>query len=119
MAALSSPTVLRWGFASATAAVITAGAVYAARTNPGDFDANFYGLLLTALLPTLVYLLGVRGSRSTVACGMCLLGITLFGWAFVFQDDPMRVVGAVLAFPITLVISVAFALQDRARGRRP
>ena len=112
-------TLVRWGLAVATAAVINVGAIYTVRTNSGDFDANFYGLLLTALLPTFVYLLGVRGSRSTINCGLALFGVTVFGWAFVLQDDPMRGVGAVLAFPITLVLSTLSALQDRAQRRNP
>jgi hypothetical protein len=42
-----------------------------------------------------------------------LLGVTLLGWVFVLDDDPMRGVGAVLAFPIT-VLSTGFAIHDRA-----
>ena len=106
---------MRWAFAFSTAAIISAGAVYVVQTNPGEFDANFYGLLLAALLPCLVYVLGVRDPRSTMLCGALLLGVTLLGWGFVLQDDTMRGVGAVLAFPITLVITTGFALHDRAQ----
>jgi hypothetical protein len=108
-------SLVRLGFGAATAAVITAGSVYAVETNPGAYDVNFYGLLLTALLPSLIYVFGVRERRSTVVCGSLLVGITVFGWAFVLQDDPMRGVGAVLAFPITFVASIAFAVRDRAQ----
>jgi hypothetical protein len=48
-----------------------------------------------------------------------LLGVTLLGWIFVLNDDPMRGVGAVVAFPITLIISAVFALHDRAQGSAP
>lgn len=106
---------MRWAFALSTAAIITAGAIYVVQTNPGKFDANFYGLLLTALLPSLVYVLGVREARSTMLCGALLLGVTLLGWVFVLDDDAMRGVGAVAAFPITLVITTAFAIHDRAQ----
>ncbi len=105
---------VRWVFAGSTAAIITAGAIYTVETNPGKFDANFYGLLLAALTPTLVYLLFVRHPHSTVLCGALLLGVTLLGWVFVLDDDPMRGVGAVLAFPITLVLSTGFAIRERA-----
>ena len=108
---------MRWAFAISTAAIITAGAIYALQTNPGEFDANFYGLLMAALLPSLVYVLGVRDPRSTILCGALLLGVTLLGWVFVLEDDAMRGVGAVLAFPITLVISTGFVLHDRAQRR--
>ena len=108
---------MRWAFAISTAAIITAGAIYAVQTNPGEFDANFYGLLMAALLPTLMYVLGVRDPRSTILCGALLLGVTLLGWVFVLEDDAMRGVGAVLAFPMTLVISTGFVLHDRAQRR--
>lgn len=106
---------MRWAFAILTAAIITAGAIYAVQTNPGEFDANFYGLLLAALLPSLVYVVGVRDRRSTMQCGALLLGVTLLGWVFVLQDDAMRGVGAVLEFAITLVIAIGFVLHDRAQ----
>ena len=96
---------------------MTAGAIYAVQTNPGEFNANFYGLLMAALLPSLVYVLGVRDPRSTILCGALLLGVTLLGWVFVLEDDAMRGVGAVLAFFITLVISTGFVLHDRAQRR--
>ena len=106
--------LVRWAFGLSTAGIITAGAIYVVKTNPGDFDPNFYGLLLTALLPSLVYLLAVRDPRSTMLCGASLLGVTLLGWIFVLDDDPLRGVGAVLAFPITMAISTGFAMHDRA-----
>lgn len=108
---------MRWAFGLTTAAIITAGSIYVVRTNPGDFDANFYGLLLVALLPSLVYLLGVRDPHSIVICGASLMGVTLAGWVFVLQNDAMRGVGAVAAFPITLLIATTFAIQDRSRHR--
>ena len=106
---------MRWAFAISTVAIITAGAIYVVQTNPGEFDAKFYSLLLAALLPSLMYVLGVREPRSTMLCGALLLGVTLLGWVFVLQDDAMRGVGAVLAFPITLAITTGFALHDRAQ----
>jgi len=109
--------MVRWAFGLSTAAVITGGAIYAVRTNQGDFDAKFYALLVTALLPSLVYLVGVRSPRSSMLCGALLFGVTLLGWIFILQDDPMRGVGAVLAFPITLVTSTGFAAQDWAQRR--
>ena len=40
--------------------------------------------------------------------------MTLLGSVLVLDDDPMRGVGAVLAFPITLVLATGFAIHDRA-----
>ncbi len=106
---------MRWAFALSTAAIITAGAIYVVQTNPSKFDANFFGLLMTALLPSLVYLLFVRDPRSTMVCGALLLGVTMLGWAFVLDDDAMGGVGPVLAFPITLALATGFAIHDRAQ----
>ncbi len=108
---------LRWSIAATTAAIIIAGSVYVVRTNPAEFDANFFALLLTALLPTVVFVIGVRSPGSAVAYGSALLGVTLLGWIFVLDDDPMRAVGAVLTFPITLLISAAGAIHDQLRRR--
>jgi hypothetical protein len=115
----STVTVLRWAFGFVTASIIMAGAIYVVRTNPGEFDANFYRLLFVALLPTFVYVLGVHSSRATVVGGASLLGVTLLGWSSIFEQDAMRGVGAALAFFITLIVSTSFALQDRTKRRRP
>lgn len=106
-------TVMRWLFALPTAAIVTIGAVYAVRTNQGEFDANFFGLLTIALLPTAVYLAGVRTPRCTFDCGAWLLGVTAAGWALILQDDPMRGLGALFAFVITLLCSTIFVLRER------
>ncbi len=109
---------VRWAFGLATAAIIATGAGYGVRTNPGQFDSNFYGFFLVALLPTFIYLVGVRDPRSIVLCGASLLAVTFLGWIFILQDDPMRGVGAVGAFPVTLLIATGFALHDRSDAAR-
>jgi hypothetical protein len=107
-------TFLRWTFGLVPMGLITAGAVFLVHENEGKFDANFYGILLVALLPPLVYLLGVRRrSRATMVCGASLLGVTALGWSSIFQQDAMRAVGAAFAFFITFLISIICALEDR------
>lgn len=80
--------------------------------------ANFFALLLTALLPAAVFVIGIRTPRSVVEYGSALLGVTLLGWIFILEDDPMRGVGAVLAFPVTLVSSAVGAIHDHRRRQR-
>jgi hypothetical protein len=111
--------VMRWLFALPTAAIVTSGAVYAVRTNGGELDVNFFGLLAIALLPTAVYLAGVRTPRCTFACGAWLLAVTAAGWALILQDDPMRGLGALFAFVITLLCSTIFVFRERTLRRHP
>ena len=115
--ATASPTLLRWGIAAAAAVIIIAGCVYVVRTNPSEFDVNFFAVLVTALLPAAVFVIGVRTLRSTVQYGLVLLGVTAVGWAFILQDDAMGAVGAVLAFLVTLGTSAAGAFHDHQRRR--
>jgi hypothetical protein len=105
---------MRWAFALGTGGVIAAGAIYGQRGNSGSLDAGFFALVAIALLPTVVYLAGVRSHRSRLLCGGLLLGVTCLGWASIVQDDAMRGVGAVAAFPATLVLAVIFTMVDRA-----
>lgn len=101
--------------AAASITLIVAGATYIIRggTSDGDFDAKFFGLVGAAILPAVVYLVGVHRRRSALIYGLAILGVNFVGWIFTFSDDGMRAVGTVPAFFVTLAISIAGVVNDR------
>ena len=116
--------LIRLLFATGAAAFIIAGMVYALRggSHPtgGEFDANFFALMVAALLPSMIYLVGVKLAWSSVVCGGTLIGITFFGWIFVFvSDTPERGLFTFPAFFSSLALSVFGVIRDRSGGRPP
>lgn len=113
--------IFRSVVAASTAAIIVAGSIYIVKGGPpagrGELNGNFFGLLATALLPTLIYLVGVFKPRSVVTFGLWLLVGTLSGWIFVVDDDAMRAVGTVLAFGLTFGTSLIGVLHDQFHRR--
>ena len=112
---------MRVAFALATAAVVTIGAVHLVNdgspTEPGSFDPKFFALLFTALIPSIIYAFGVRARQTVIVHGVVLVAVTTAAWAFVFTDDPMRAVGTILAFFVTLLTTVIAVMSDRGRGK--
>lgn len=113
---------VRLGCVAATAAVIVGGAVYVVRGGPaqaqGAFDANFFGLVAGALVPSIVYAVGVRKLDSSVYFGLALFLMTAACWAPVFlSKDAMRGVLTFPGFAMTLVASIAGVSRDRGREK--
>lgn len=112
---LPSSLGLRFGFALPTMALIVVGSLYVARGGPpatrNDLDATFITLVGGAVLPAVIYLLGVRRHPTDLYGGVAILCVTLGGWIFVFTSkDAMRGGLTIPAFFVTLVIAVVSAV---------
>src|SRR5688572_31616867 len=98
---------LRLVLSAASAALILGGAAYTMKSGPKasevQFDGIFFLLVLPGLLPTAVYLFGVRTRRASVFSGGLLVGVTFLAWLPVslVEDDAMRGVLVIPAFFIT------------------
>ena len=108
-------TLLRLATALTTSLIIVAGALFVVGDGEGTVDANFLGLVGAALIPSIIYAVGVRTPGSVERYGLVLFGVTAFAWMFVFvEDDAMR---GVLTFP-AFVFTLASSLHGAARDRR-
>lgn len=110
---------VRAGFSLVTSFIILAGFIEVVRTGPvearGEIDAVFLGLLAVFLVPTLIYLLGVRRADTALYFGLALFLITAFGWVFVFiSDEALRAVFTPLALLATTGTSIGGVIRDRA-----
>lgn len=78
--------------AGGTATVVIAAHVHTVRRGPapGDLDAGFWTLLVLALVPALIYVLGLRDADLSLYYGLALVLITASGWAIALaSDDPV------------------------------
>ena len=109
------PTLTRLIVALTTSVIIVTGALHnVVGSSERTVDANFFLLVSAALLPALIYAIGVKTPRAVALFGLLLLGPTAFAWFFVFvEDDAMRGVWTFPAFLFTLCASIHGALQDR------
>ena len=109
------PTLTRVIVAFTTTLIIVTGALYnVVGSSERRVDANFFVLVLAALLPAMIFAIGVKTPRAVALYGLLLLGTTVFAWFFVFvEDDAMRGVLTLPAFLFTLCASIHGALQDR------
>jgi hypothetical protein len=99
-----------------TSLIIVAGALFnVVGSSEREVDANFFALVTPALLPSMVFAIGIRTPRRVVLYGAFLLGATAFAWFFVFvEDDAMRGFWTLPAFVFTLCASIHGALGDRS-----
>ena len=109
------PNLTRLAVALTTGLIIVAGALYVTLgSGERRVDANFFALVMAALLPAMIFAMGVKTPRSVALYGALLLWATAFAWLFVFvEDDPMRGVLTLPAFLFTLCTSAHGALRDR------
>lgn len=109
------PALTRVAVALTASVIIVAGLLSnVVGSSEREVDGNFLGLAAAALLPSMIYAIGVRTPRSVFVHGAILLGTTTFAWFFVFvDDDPMRGFWVVPAFVVTLCSSVHGARRDR------
>ena len=114
------PALTRAVVALTTSLVIVAGALWnVLGSGERRVDANFLGIVMAALVPAMIYAVGVKTPRFVALYGLLLLGPTVLAWLPVFLiDDAMRGVWTAPAFLFTLWASVHGALRDR-RVRMP
>ena len=78
------PTLMRLVVALTTSLIVISGALYVvlggAQGRERGLDVNFFGVVVAALLPSVVFVLGVKQPRSVAIYGPLLIGITAFAW---------------------------------------
>jgi hypothetical protein len=104
---------------SAVSALVTlAGFVRAVVGAPAEEPARVDAVLLLVLglclLPTVVYLLGVRSRQMVIVFGACLLVPTVVTWLSYSLDFAPLGVLVFVAVPFTFVTSVIGAIIDRS-----
>ena len=94
------PTLTRLIVALTTSLIIVTGALYnVLGSSERRVDADFLGLVMAALLPSMIFAVGVRTPRRVALYGLLLLGATAFAWFFIFvEEDAMRGVWVLPAF---------------------
>lgn len=80
---------------------------------PASVDAALLGVLGLCLLPTLIYLLGVRSRQMVMVIGACLLVPTVVTWLSYSLDFAPLGVLVFVAVPFTFVTSVIGTVIDR------
>ena len=116
------PTLTRAIVALTTSVIVVAGALSnVIGSSERQVDANFLGLVMVALLPSMIFAIGVKTPRLVTIYGAVLLVTTALAWFFVFvEKDAMRGFWTLPAFLFTLYASIHGALRDRRirmRGR--
>ena len=104
--------------ASLTASVVIAGFVHTLVASPPQepqsVDLMFLGLLGLCLLPSLIYLLGVRTCSMVAIFGACLFVPTVLAWlVYFFSSDGFAGVVVIVAVPFTFLTSVIGTVIDR------
>ena len=116
------PEIRRAVFAGGTAAVIILGFLDFLRDGNRDPDRNFFLLLGIALLPSVIYAIGIKRRKSVLIYGVLLLGITALSWVWVFlplgDTGGMEGVFTFPAFFVTLAAVLIGAARDHAASRR-
>ncbi|MGI8758476.1 MAG: hypothetical protein ACR2K0_04150 [Acidimicrobiales bacterium] len=80
----------------------------------GRIDGGFLLFLALCLLPTVIYLAGIRSRAMVVIFGVCLFVPTMAAWSFYFLSDAsMAGVPVIFAIPLTLLLSVIGTVIDR------
>ncbi|MGI8983745.1 MAG: hypothetical protein ACR2HM_04310 [Acidimicrobiales bacterium] len=70
---------MKWLIVASTAAIVIAGdisGVLYKNNERGEANAAFFGFLVTLLLPTVIFALGIRQARSVYVYGSLLFGLT-------------------------------------------
>ncbi|MBA2496761.1 MAG: hypothetical protein H0V33_06630 [Acidimicrobiia bacterium] len=104
--------VLRGTIGTTTAAVIVGGMLHSPMT--ANLDVGFWAFVVVLLTPASIYVIGVWSMRWTLLCGGAILLVTGWSWiAFYGTTDQLRGIFLVIAFLVTLVISIAGTIADR------
>ena len=104
--------------ASSSASVVVGGFVHTLVTSPPQepqsVDLMFLGLLGFCLLPSLIYLLGVRTCSMVAIFGACLFVPTVLAWlVYFFSHAALAGVAVIVAVPFTFLTSVIGTVIDR------
>lgn len=108
----------RLAFAGASALAVVGGHMLwfmesSRAPGPGDpeVDAKFLLFLLGALVPTIIYVVGVRTFAATITAGSLLVGITISGWTIFAVDSTMLgSLGPFLACFVNMLVAAFAAL---------
>lgn len=104
-----TPTlVFRLAISLITATVIVACSADTQSSLSGKYDAGYFGLLIIQLVPSFLFLLGLRDGRCTIICGGLLVMLTPGAWLlyYLYDKDAIVLSAVILAFLTTLTTTI-------------